>query len=152
MLRGLRCGIEWLSGPIAPPCRCLSPNLLLVGLTSRAHVCLAPALKAMAVLPAPRLTERRLVSISAGAGARVRTRRAGTSDTVVELGGQGPLVLSPRSEVSSSPSCPTLLRPQHLTVASSCREKQPRTTYWLSEDCWGESFTQGFKVGLNPLG
>jgi hypothetical protein len=53
----------------------------------------------------------------------VRTRRAGTCDAVVELGGQGPLASSPRLKVSPSPSCPLSFCPQHLTVASSCREK-----------------------------
>ena len=45
----------------------------------------------------------------------------------VELGGQGPLISSPRLKVSPSPSCPALFLPQHLTVASSC-EKHPRIT------------------------
>jgi hypothetical protein len=58
----------------------------------------------------------------------VRIRGADTSDAVVELGGQGPLASSPRFEESPSPSCPSLFRPQHLSVASSCGEKQPRIT------------------------
>jgi len=37
-------------------------------------------------------------------GRRVRTRGAGTRDAVVELGGNGPLALSPRFEESPSPS------------------------------------------------
>jgi hypothetical protein len=61
----------------------------------------------------------------------VRTRRAGTSEAVVVLGGQGPSASSPRLEVSPSPSCPASFLPQHLTVASSCGEKQPGTTDWL---------------------
>jgi len=55
----------------------------------------------------------------------VRTPVASPRDAVVELGGQGPLALAPRSEVSPSPSCPAPFQPQHLTVASSCGEEQP---------------------------
>ena len=62
------------------------------------------------------------------AGARVRTRADGPRDAEVELGGQGPLVLSPRLTVSPSPSCPLMFQPQHLTVASSCGEEKPRIT------------------------
>ena len=58
----------------------------------------------------------------------MRTCGAGTRVAVVELGGQGPLASSPRIAVSPSPSCPTSLCPQHLTVASSCGEKQLRIT------------------------
>ena len=46
-------------------CTSPPPNLDLGSLTSRAHVCLAPALTAKAVLPAPRSTEGRFVPISA---------------------------------------------------------------------------------------
>jgi len=38
------------------------------------------------------------------AGASVRTRGAGERDAVVELGGQGPLALSPLLKLSPSPS------------------------------------------------
>jgi len=48
---------------------------------------------------------------------------AGTKDTVVELGGQGPLASAPRFEVSPIPSAPYSLRPQHLRVVSSCGEE-----------------------------
>ena len=78
------------------------------------------------------------------AGANVGTRGAGTREAVVELGGHEPLALSPRFEVSPSPSCPLVFKPQHLTVASSCAEKQP--TDRSSIDRWGESFTQGLQV------
>ena len=57
----------------------------------------------------------------------MRTRKAGKRNAVVELGGQGPLALSPRLTVSPCPSCPLLLLPQHLTLASSCGEEQPRS-------------------------
>ena len=77
------------------------------------------------------------------AGARVKTRGAGTRDVVVDLGGQGPLALSPRLNLSPIPSCPASFCPQHLTVASSCGEKQPRISHRFSKDGWGESFTQG---------
>ena len=69
----------------------------------------------------------------------------GTRDAVVELGGQGPLASSPRFAVSPCPSCPALLLPQHLMVASSCGEMQPRITGRLSKDRWGESCTQGIR-------
>jgi len=58
----------------------------------------------------------------------VRTRADGTRDTVVKLGGQGPSASSPRLKVSPSPSWPLMFQPQHLTVASSCGEEQPRFT------------------------
>jgi hypothetical protein len=61
---------------------------------------------------------------------------------VEERGGQGPLASTPRCEVSPNPSCPSLFLPQHLTVASSCGEKQPRVTDWLRGDEFGESFTE----------
>ena len=79
------------------------------------------------------------------AGSRVRTREAGTTDAVVklhhaavELCGQGPLASSPRFEMSPCPSAPSPLLPQHLTVASSCGEEQPRITDRLriSIDMW----------------
>ena len=54
------------------------------------------------------------------------TRGTGTRDAVVELGGQGPLASLPRCVSTPIPSCPYLLWPQHLTVASSCAET--RTT------------------------
>ena len=76
------------------------------------------------------------------AGARVRTCGEGTRDAVVELGGQGPLASSPRLVVSNSPSCPKVLSPQHLRVASSCIEKQSRITDWFSNDGWAEPCTQ----------
>ena len=66
------------------------------------------------------------------------TRRAGTKEAAVELGGHEPLALLPRFEVSPSPSCPLKFKPQHLTVASSCGEKQP--TDRLSKDLSGELF------------
>jgi hypothetical protein len=40
--------------------------------------------------------------------------------------GHPPLLPSPRCNVSPCPSCPLLLYPQHLTVASSCEELQVR--------------------------
>jgi len=61
----------------------------------------------------------------------VQTRGAGT---VVELSGKGPLASLPRFKVSPSPSCPA--PPQHLTVASSCGEKQPRVTDQLRTERW----------------
>jgi hypothetical protein len=76
----------------------------------------------------------------------VRTREAGTRDAQVELGGRGPLASSPRFAVSPSPSCPSRLLPQHLTVASSCGEKQPRITDQFRISRWGEYFTQGRQV------
>jgi hypothetical protein len=76
----------------------------------------------------------------------VRTRGAGERDTVVELGGQGPLASSPRSVSTPSPSCPSIVPPQHLRVASSCGEKHPRITDWLKIGGWGESITQGLEV------
>ena len=54
------------------------------------------------------------------------TRVQKERDAVMELGGQGPLASSPRFAVSPSPSCPKALKPQHLTVASSCSENPPR--------------------------
>ena len=54
----------------------------------------------------------------------MRARGVGTQTAVVELGRQGPLALSPRFEVSPSPSCPLRFQPQHLTVASSCGETE----------------------------
>ena len=70
----------------------------------------------------------------------MRTREAGTTDAVVEVGGQGPLASSPRFEVSPSPSCPLLIfSPQHLRVASSCGE-EPRITDRLSKDGCCDSF------------
>jgi len=65
---------------------------------------------------------------------------------VVVLGGQGPLASSPRLKVSPRPSCPLSLKPQHLTVASSCVEEQPEITDLLSNAGWGESFTQGLQA------
>jgi hypothetical protein len=62
----------------------------------------------------------------------VRARWADTSNAVEELGRQGPLASSPRVEVSPSPSCPRLFLPQHLTVALSCGEKEPRVSHRLS--------------------
>ena len=62
------------------------------------------------------------------AGASVRTCGAGTTDAVVELGGQGPLAPSPWFGTPPIPSCPLIFMPQHLTVASSCGEKQSRIT------------------------
>jgi hypothetical protein len=73
---------------------------------------------------------------------RTGSRGAGARDAVVELGGQGPLASSPRSTVSPSPSCPALLLPQHLMVASSCGERQPRITDRFRIGSWGESFNQ----------
>jgi len=60
----------------------------------------------------------------------VRTYQAGTKDAVMELGGQGPLASSPRFELSPRPSCPYSFKPQHLTVVSSCGEKQPGIIGW----------------------
>ena len=68
----------------------------------------------------------------------MRTRGAGTRDAVV--GGQGPLALSPRLAVSPSPSCPLLLLPQHLTLASSCGEEQPRSLTGSGLTDWEESW------------
>ena len=78
------------------------------------------------------------------AGVRVRTRVDGTRDAVVELGGQGPFALSPRFEVSPSPSCPLMFHPQHLMVASSCGENQPKITNRkiVCFEIWGESFAK----------
>ena len=72
----------------------------------------------------------------------MNTRADGTTDAVVELGGQGPCALSPRFEGSPSPSCPLMFQPQHLTVASSCGENQPKITdrTMFSLNLWGESF------------
>jgi len=66
----------------------------------------------------------------------VSTSGAGKRDAGVERGGKGPLALTPRSMVSPCPSCPALFWPQHLTVASSCGEKQLRTTdrFWIGID------------------
>ena len=61
----------------------------------------------------------------------MRTCGAGTRVAVVELGGQGPLASSPRCDPSPIPICPYMLPPQHLRVASSCGEEQPRITDWL---------------------
>ena len=55
----------------------------------------------------------------------MRTRhRAGTRDAVVGRVGHAPLGWLPRAELSPSPSCPLSLRPQHLTVASSCGKER----------------------------
>ena len=72
------------------------------------------------------------------------TRRKSTKEAAVELGGHEPLALLPRFEVSPSPSCPLKFKPQHLTVASSCGEKQP--TDRLGKDWSGESLTHGLQV------
>jgi len=52
-------------GPISPFCRSPPPNLPLGNLTSTTHECLAPALPATAVLPAPTSTGAIFVPISA---------------------------------------------------------------------------------------
>ena len=70
----------------------------------------------------------------------------GTREAMVELGGQGPLGLSPRFEVSPSPSCPPPLLPQHLTVASSCSEKHPRINDLLRICNRGTSFIEGLQA------
>ena len=69
------------------------------------------------------------------------------ASTVVELGGQGPLALSPRVAVSPSPSCPLMFQPQHLTAVSFCSEKHPRVTDRLriSIDKWGSHSPQGIR-------
>jgi len=84
----------------------------------------------------------------------VSTRGASTRDAVVELGGRGPLALSPRVEVSPSPSCPLMFQPQHLTVVSFCGEKQPRITDWLriSIDKWGSHSPQGIRQADSQRG
>ena len=69
---------------------------------------------------------------------------------MVELGGQGPLALSPRVAVSPSPSCPASFRPQHLTVASSCGEQQSPITERLCTGIWGESFNRGRQERFPP--
>jgi len=76
----------------------------------------------------------------------VRTCGAGTRVAGAELGGPGPLALSPREEVSPNPSCPLSFWPQHLRVASSCGEKQPRITDRLRKDGWGEYLDQGWRL------
>ena len=48
---------------------------------------------------------------------------------MVDLGGHGPLAPSPGFETSPIPSCPLIFMPQHLTVASSCGEKQS----WITD-------------------
>jgi len=75
----------------------------------------------------------------------VRTRDAGKRDAVFFIGGQGPLASPPRSAVSPIPSCPLLFPPQHLTVVSSCGEKQPWVTDQPNKDGWGEYFTEGIQ-------
>ena len=70
----------------------------------------------------------------------------GTRDQVVELGGQGPWASWPRLKVSPRPSCPLPLYPQHLTVASTCGEKQASIFNWLRIGSWGECFTQKLQV------
>ena len=72
----------------------------------------------------------------------MRTRGVGERDAVVELGGQGPLASSPRLKLSPSPSCPWILSPQHLTVASSCGEKHTTITDRSKIGGWGQSFNQ----------
>ena len=62
-----------------------------------------------------------------------------------ELGGQEPLASSPRFEVSPSPSCPALFCPQHLSVVSSCGEKQLRITD-RKQRLMGRGFHQGTTV------
>ena len=121
------------------------------------------------VLPAPRSTKMRFAPprIAARGGqdkreaTRCRHERSngghGTRDMVVKLGGQGPLALSPRPKVSPaspSPSCPYSLRPQHLRVASSCGEKQPRITdrCRIGINIWGEYFTESLQRGIILLG
>jgi len=88
-----------------------------------------------AVLPAPQVDQREVrhtsILCTPSAGARVRTSEDGMRDAVMELGGQGPLASSPRAEVSPRPSCPSSFQPQHLTVVSSCGEKQPGIIGWL---------------------
>ena len=71
------------------------------------------------------------------------TRGADTAAAVVGLGGQGPSASSPQTEVSPDPSCPWAPLPQHLRVASSCGEEQPRIT----ESLWsGASLSlKGFR-------
>ena len=91
----------------------------------------------------PHLCKRRVT-------ARVRTCGAGRKDAMVELGGQGPLASSPRLNMSPSPRFPALLNPQHLTVASSCGEKQPMITARLSSEIWGESFNRGRQERCPP--
>ena len=73
----------------------------------------------------------------------MRTRGEGTSDTTVDLGGQGPSASSPRSKMSPCPSCPHVFPPQHLTAALSYGKEQPRITDRLRMGNCGESFTQG---------
>ena len=86
-------------------------NLPMDNLTSRAHVCLFPALMATAVLPAPSSTGGRFAPISARGEIRNEREKRITSlrDAVMELGGQGPLASSPLLKVSPCPSAPAPL-------------------------------------------
>jgi len=77
----------------------------------------------------------------------VSTHEAGTRHAVVELGGQGPLASSPRPEVSPCPSRPWPLPPQHLTVASSCRERDNRGS--LEVEGSGESLVSRVSEGFH---
>ena len=58
--------------------------------------------------PGPHVDERKVRPnlCTWKAGVKVRTREAGTMDSGVQLGGQGPLAWSPRLEMSPIPSCP----------------------------------------------
>jgi len=79
-------------------------------------------------------------------GERERERarkRERARERETELAGQGPLASSPRCTMSPSPSCPCVLSPQHLTVASSCGEKHVRVTDWLRIAGCDGSFTGG---------
>ena len=52
------------------------------------------------------------------------------------------MALMPRMAVSPCPNCPLSFQPQHLTVASSCGEKQSGITDRFTVGRSGESFTQ----------
>jgi hypothetical protein len=72
--------------------------------------------------------------------------------------GHPPLLPSPRCDVSPCPSCPRLLYPQHLTVASSCEELQVRL---LTDPCLPPArcasalppihLTLIYRIGIGPL-
>ena len=68
------------------------------------------------------------------------------TDEVVELGGQGPLAMSPRFRVSPSPSWPSSFAPQHLIVASSCGKGTAGITDHFTTGSLGESCTEGFQA------
>ena len=76
----------------------------------------------------------------------MRTHGAGKIAAVVGLDGYGPSARPPRFVVSPCPRNPWLLAPQHLTVASSCVEEQPRITDCLSKERWVESLTGGLQA------